>query len=139
MVVYLATLFRLTGVGLLKSFLSLRLTIEGASTHVTGLVMSGYCIGFVSDKASPESPFLAQEPCNRTGVCLPLVRNGKLIIIHHESLADHSSKLSPKSTRGRNGFDGGSEAGVAGRGAARPRKTRGEQLVANDYDYALAA
>ena len=40
---------------------------------------------------------------------------------------------------GRNGFDGGNEARAAGRGAARPRKTRGKTLVANDYDYALAA
>jgi hypothetical protein len=41
--------------------------------------------------------------------------------------------------RGRNGFDGGNEARAAGRGAARPRKTRGKIIVANDYDYALAA
>ena len=32
----------------------------------------------------------------------------------------------PKILRGRNGFDGDSEARVAGRGAVRPRKTHGK-------------
>jgi len=40
--------------------------------------------------------------------------------------------------RGRPGFDGDSEAKVAGRGAAGLVKS-GTALIANDYDYALAA
>ena len=45
-----------------------------------------------------------------------------------------------KFLRGRNGFDGDSEARVAGRGAVRPRKTHGKKLSAdNNYEYAMAA
>jgi hypothetical protein len=49
----------------------------------------------------------------------------------------HYINLSP--SWGRPGFDGDDETTAAGRGAARPRKTRSRQLTANDREYALAA
>ena len=42
-----AVLLLLTGVGLLSTFLSLRMTVEGFSAQTTGLVMSSYFVGLV--------------------------------------------------------------------------------------------
>jgi MFS family permease len=44
---YSAVFILLTGVGLLGTFLSLRMSIEGFSDQVTGVVMSGYYVGTV--------------------------------------------------------------------------------------------
>ena len=44
---YTAVFILLTGVGLLGTFLSLRMSIEGFSDQVTGVVMSGYYVGTV--------------------------------------------------------------------------------------------
>ena len=43
-----AVLLLLTGVGLLSTFLSLRMTVEGFATQTIGLVMSSYFVGLVA-------------------------------------------------------------------------------------------
>jgi MFS family permease len=45
--IYTAVFILLAGVGLLGTFLSLRMSIEGFSEQVTGLVMSGYYVGTI--------------------------------------------------------------------------------------------
>lgn len=44
---FYAVFILLSGVGLLSTFLSLRMTVEGYSAQVTGLVMSGFFVGLI--------------------------------------------------------------------------------------------
>lgn len=44
---YTAMLFMATGLGLLATFLSLRLTMEGFSTQITGMILTSYFVGSV--------------------------------------------------------------------------------------------
>ena len=44
---YTAVIFMMTGIGLLNTYLGLRLSLEGVSTHITGLVMTTYFIGLI--------------------------------------------------------------------------------------------
>jgi hypothetical protein len=44
---YTAVIFMMTGIGLLNTYLGLRLSLEGVSTHKTGLVLTTYFIGLI--------------------------------------------------------------------------------------------